>query len=157
MSPPHPTYCEVAPQSPKHSAQLAFRGRWLRVPLGLDPATARNAREDDARHFVALDAEGDVVGCVSLLGLGEGRGKLFQMAVAPSLQRRGVGRQLVRLLEDAARADGLHTITMHARVSAIPFYASLGYTAQGPVFDEVTVPHRVMERRLDAHDAPLAS
>ncbi len=140
---------EVACDSPLHSKQLVLRGRVLRVPLGLDPASARNPREAEARHWVALDPSENVVGCVSLLPLDTpGDTKLFQMAVEPHLQGSGVGRLLVQTLEAAARAAGVRRITLHARLTAEGFYARLGYLAEGDIFDEVSIPHRRMLKAL---------
>jgi predicted GNAT family N-acyltransferase len=35
---------------------------------------------------------------------------------------------------------------LHAQTSVVPFYERLGYTAEGPVFDEAGIPHRKMSR-----------
>lgn len=141
---------EVACDSPLHLQQLDLRGRVLRIPLGLDPASARNPREAEARHWVAIDpSSGAVVGCVSLLPLAHpGDSKLFQMAVEPHLQGSGVGRALVHTLEAAARSAGARRILLHARITAEGFYARLGYLAEGDIFDEVSIPHRRMVKAL---------
>jgi predicted GNAT family N-acyltransferase len=39
-------------------------------------------------------------------------------------------------------------MTMHARVSATGFYEKLGYEIRGEQFDEVTIPHYIMEKVL---------
>ena len=38
--------------------------------------------------------------------------------------------------------------TLSAQVSAIAFYESLGYSAEGDVFEEAGIPHRNMRKRL---------
>lgn len=139
---------EVVTDTPLHVAQLELRGAVLRIPLGLDPATARNPREAEAQHFVALDPHDAVMGCVSLLPLGNGVGKLFQMAVAERYQRQGLGQRLVRALEAAAGEAGFRRIQMHARDIAVPFYEKLGYACEGDLFYEVSIPHYTMAKEL---------
>jgi predicted GNAT family N-acyltransferase len=51
-------------------------------------------------------------------------------------------------LEAAARERGLAEVILHAQVPVIPFYERLGYAAEGEVFFEAEIPHRVMRRTL---------
>ncbi len=44
----------------------------------------------------------------------------------------------------------MHEIEMHARVCAITFYERCGYVCEGDVFEEITIPHIVMRKRLSA-------
>jgi GNAT superfamily N-acetyltransferase len=59
------------------------------------------------------------------------------MAVAPSRQRRGVGRLVLDELVVAARADGAPLIWANARSSALEFYLRQGWKVAG---DEFTTP-----------------
>jgi len=43
---------------------------------------------------------------------------------------------------------GYREIVLHARESAVRFYESVGYVAEGEAFTEVTIPHRKMVKRL---------
>jgi ribosomal-protein-alanine N-acetyltransferase len=61
---------------------------------------------------------------------GEDNAHLDLLAVAPQYRRSGVGRALVRWLEECALVAGIFTITLELRAgneSARRFYASLGY------------------------------
>jgi predicted GNAT family N-acyltransferase len=142
------TILPVVVDSPEHAAQLALRGRVLRTPLGLDPATARHPAEAQATHWCAYSAQGALVGCVSLLPLEWGEVKLFQMAVEPQWQGRGVGRALVLAFEDHAAAILTSRVVLHARCEAQGFYARLGYLPEGDVFEEVSIPHILMVKDL---------
>lgn len=86
--------------------------------------------------------------------LGDGVVKLRQMAVDPALHRSGVGAALVRRLEADARSRGVRQVVMNARLTAVPFYAALGYAEEGPLFEEVGVPHRRMVKALALAPAP---
>ena len=74
--------------------------------------------------------------------------RLRQMAVLNNLQGKGIGRALMQFAENIARDRGFKRITMHARKSAAGFYEKLGYTIFGEEFEEVTIPHFVMEKLL---------
>jgi ribosomal protein S18 acetylase RimI-like enzyme len=74
--------------------------------------------------------------------------RLRQMAVLNNLQGKGIGRALMQFAENIARDRGFQKITMHARKTAVGFYEKLGYRISGQEFEEVTIPHYVMEKLL---------
>ena len=80
---------------------------------------------------------------------GAGTGRLFQMAVEPARQGQQLGTQLVRSLEAEVVKRGFRAMTLHARDSAVGFYARLGYQVFGEEFVEVGIPHRHMRRVLE--------
>ena len=51
--------------------------------------------------------------------------------VAPDRQGQGVGRRLMRFIEEKAREKGLQAIRLSASVTAVGFYEKLGYSASG--------------------------
>jgi N-acetylglutamate synthase-like GNAT family acetyltransferase len=122
---------------PHYEDTVRLRQRVLRDPLGL----VLDASGDGARTFFVAVEDGVVVGTVALEG-----NRLRAMAVEG--QTRGVGRLLVALLEEEARARGIPRIELHARITARGFYAKLGYTEHGDEFTEVTLPHIAMAKDL---------
>ena len=134
--------------SDHHDAEMDLRYRVLRAPLGMGRETVRFSFEDDAWHYVALDADGRVIGCVLFHQDAPDGGRLFQMAVDPDLQTSGVGRALVRHLEAAVAGAGLRHIHLHARDTAMGFYERLGYHVTGEPFIEVGIGHHMMARTL---------
>lgn len=133
--------------SPDYAAAVALRRAVLRTPLGLDFTAEQLAAEAGDTHFVACD-DGKLVGTVIMAPYTATTVKLRQMAVSPEAQGRGVGAALIRAFEDHARAHGMTAIILAARVTAQGFYTATGYTAEGDVFEEVTLPHIHMTRRL---------
>ncbi|MHC4390126.1 MAG: GNAT family N-acetyltransferase [Planctomycetota bacterium] len=134
---------------PRLASLMDLRYRVLRAPLGMARGSERNAREDECIYVAACEAE-QVVGCVVLLPEEAAKeGRLLQMAVDPSRQRQGIGKQLVHALEREALRRELVRIHLHARAPAIPFYQGLGYTVFGDPFTEVGIPHRHMEKKLN--------
>ncbi len=124
-----------------------LRFRVLRAPLGYTRADVRFDFDDESVHLLALQDD-TVVGCVLFHPESPADGRLYQMAVAPDLQGRGVGRELVRRLESRLRDLGVTRVHLHARQAAVGFYRRLGYAVEGEPFDEVGVPHRHMARAL---------
>lgn len=139
----------VAPDDPLVAREIDLRFRVLRDPLGLGPDTVRFPYEHESLHLLAI-AGGEVVGCVLFHPESATAGKLYQMAVAPERQRRGLGACLVRALESRLRGDGFRRVVLHARATAAGFYEALGYRAVGEPFDEVGIPHQRMEKALAA-------
>jgi GNAT superfamily N-acetyltransferase len=130
-----------------YAQALALREAVLRQPLGLS-LSMEELEDDKARtHFCAV-ADGEVQGCVSLKPLPDGSLQLKQMAVREERRLEGIGAALVAHAEAWARDRGMGTMMMHARIGAEGFYARLGYAAEGPIFEENTVPHIRMTKRL---------
>lgn len=133
--------------SAKYQQTVQLRLEVLRAPLGLDFTDEELAAEADQIHFAAF-RDGVVVACLVFVVQPGGVYKMRQVAVRPELQGSGIGRALVDAAEAWARAQGGIAITMHARDTAIPFYERLGYSVEGQGFEEVTIPHHVMTKRL---------
>ena len=81
-------------------------------------------------------------------GMPDHEAKIGRMAVLRSCRGLGLGRQVLQALLAEARAQGLSKVTLHAQTSAQAFYQRAGFTPEGPVFDEVGIPHIVMQLTL---------
>ena len=140
----------ITAQDSEYAGEVELRYRVLREPLGMTREQVFFPFEKESWHLVALD-DGAVVGCVLFLPKGEKRGRLFQMAVAQALQGRGIGRLLVRRLEQRARKKGFDEIFLHARDRAVGFYERLGYRITGEPFEEIGIMHRMMTKMHLVH------
>lgn len=102
-----------------------------------------------ALHLLAR-VEGVAVGTARLLldAPSDGPVHLGRVAVLPEWRRHQVGRVLMGRLHEEARARGYRSIEISAQVTAIPFYERLGYLAEGPVYLEAGIDHRVMRYTL---------
>ena len=141
------TFRFIGLDAPEYAQELDLRWRVLRKPLGFAPEAVAFPFEAESLHLVALDA-GRVVGCVLFHPEGTETGRLFQMAVEPDRQGTGLGTTLVRALEAELVRRGFREVILHARDSAVGFYARLGYAPVGPPYVEVGVPHQNMRRSL---------
>ena len=74
------------------------------------------------------------------------------MYTDPDFARRGVGRLVIRLCEEAARRAGFGKATMMATMAGVPLYEACGYVQVEPVLsapvDGVRVPLVRMEKAL---------
>lgn len=137
----------VAHGSPPYEETVALRFRILRKPLGLIFTPEQLAAESNDVHLAAY-VNGSLAACLVLSPLGEGAVKMRQVAVDEGLQGQGLGTALVERSEDEARKRGWTLMTLSARETAVPFYLRLGYDLVGEPYEEVTIPHRKMQKRL---------
>jgi amino-acid N-acetyltransferase len=82
--------------------------------------------EEFAQGFVAVEHEGDMVGCGGLEVYEEGCGVIRSVVVDERARGMRIGEKIARLLTEDAVATGLtdlYLFTMHAR----PFWQRLGY------------------------------
>lgn len=105
-----------------------------------------DGRDPDAVHFLA-SVDGALLGCARMR-LVDGVAKAERVAVLLSTRGQGVGRALMRRMEDEARALGATRLKLSAQVPVIPFYERIGYTCFSDEFIEAGIPHRWMDRRL---------
>ncbi|KNC46011.1 GNAT family Acetyltransferase [Thecamonas trahens ATCC 50062] len=157
----------IVPGSKLYPGEEHLRFKVLLEPVGI---ASWSQFDDESVHIVALrevSAADDVAESDATIGrvvLSEervahvlgvvmyhvGEQRLMQMCVASSLQRKGLGRELVSALEAyLTHYAGRGTyITLHARQVAAGFYEKLGYSVHGEPFEEVGVPHFHMHKTL---------
>lgn len=131
----------------EYQKMLALRYQVLREPLGLTFLMEDLEKEKDDILIAAFE-EDTLLGCCLLTKSDHNTVRLRQMAVAGNLQGKGIGQQMMQFAENVARDIGNHKITMHARKGAIGFYEKQGYSIVSDEFEEVTIPHYIMEKNL---------
>ena len=133
--------------TPEYQQMVELRYHILRKPLGLD--FSESDLEQEKRDVLMGCFDDDKLeGCCLLTPVGESALRLRQMAVGMGLQGKGIGRVLMNFAENIARDMGNKKILMHARHSAVGFYEKLGYKICSDEFEEVSIPHFVMEKEL---------
>jgi GNAT superfamily N-acetyltransferase len=80
------------------------------------------------KDFYVAEEAGAVVGFSTL---NAAAGEVEAVYVAPEATGRGIGLQLLRVLEERACAQGVHTLHLNASLNAVPFYERAGYERQG--------------------------
>ena len=131
----------------EYEQMVRLRDEILRKPLGL--SFSKEELESEKHNLLIAAYEDDVIlGCCMLVEEGSHTVRLRQMAVPDAYQGKGIGRALMNFAENLARDRGYKRITMHARKNAIGFYEKMGYKRIGDEFQEITIPHFVMEKTL---------
>jgi ribosomal protein S18 acetylase RimI-like enzyme len=131
----------------EYEQMVKLRDDVLRKPLGL--SFSHDELEHEKSNLLMAAYEDDqMLGCCMLVEEEPQTVRLRQMAVLNDLQGKGVGRALMQFAENLARDRGYRKITMHARKNALGFYEKMGYRKVGREFEEITIPHYVMEKEL---------
>jgi GNAT superfamily N-acetyltransferase len=86
-----------------------------------------------------LVRDGEVIGTVRIDLIGDTQAGLRLIAIRRDLQRRGHGRVLLRLAEQAALAFGRTEIVINAHPTSLTFYLANGYR-EGEWRDAAPVP-----------------
>jgi len=135
-----------------------------RLIMGLDTQLI-----DDGTYFLVED-EGDLAGCggwsrratlyggnqtpgrdPALLDPARDAARVRAMYTHPRHTRKGVGRLILSLCEDAARAEGFKAIELMATLSGEPLYRACGYEPGEQLIDDrggAPVPIRRMRKAL---------
>jgi ribosomal protein S18 acetylase RimI-like enzyme len=131
----------------EYQQMLKLRDLVLRKPLGLT-FSADELEQEKNNLLIAAYEDKQMLGCCMLVEEDPETVRLRQMAVINDLQGKGIGKALMTFAENLARDRGYKRITMHARKNAIGFYEKLGYRIRGSEFQELTIPHFLMEKDL---------
>jgi predicted GNAT family N-acyltransferase len=96
-----------------------------------------------AKH--ALAYQGPLcVGTGRLVMVDSNHAQIGRMAVLSAFRNQGIGKAILINFIDQAKAEEISVLTLHAQVSAIPFYAKLGFLPEGAIYDEAGIAHRNM-------------
>lgn len=123
---------------------MAVRNAVFVDEQGVSPTLESDGRDAGASHFLATDEAGNPIGTARLLA----DGQIGRIAVLPAFRRQGIGRRLLRLAMDSARARGDLRVWLHAQIEAQDLYLEAGFRVTGERFMEAGIPHIAMERNL---------
>jgi GNAT superfamily N-acetyltransferase len=144
----------------------------------LDPSQIASSRSimgldtqliDDGTYFI-VEQDGALAGCggwsrratlyggdttpgrdAARLDPAKDAARVRAMYTHPDFARRGVGRLVLQLCEDAARAEGFTRVELMATMAGVPLYKACGYQPVENVMDErggAPVPLTRMRKRL---------
>ncbi len=125
-----------------------FRWEMLRKPLGMSKDTIRDELEDRSFHLIAVNDKEEIIGSGRLHFNNGNEGQIRYMAVTNSVQRKGLGSEIVLELETIAKNKGIQEMVLNARENAINFYLSLGYKKKEPYKSDTGIPHITMRKKL---------
>ena len=115
------------------------------IGQGVDPALEMDGKDHQCKHVLAT---------IDDLPIGTGRidlhhnGKVGRVSVLKSHRGKGIGKQMMEVLEKIAVDNAAPIIWFHAQVSAVPFYKKLNYLPVGQEFKEAGIDHIKMQKAL---------
>lgn len=139
-------YCEVVEVdwNETKTVMQAIRSAVFIDEQKVPEALEWDGQDASARHFVAIDVDGQPVGTVRLLASGQ----ISRLSVLQPFRSQGVGKTLLSFVELMARTAGMDEVFLHAQTHATSFYEAAGFTTTGGIFLEADIPHRQMFKAL---------
>jgi N-acetylglutamate synthase-like GNAT family acetyltransferase len=113
-------------------AYYELRHHVLREPWGQPRGSEKDDYEPISQHFMAIDPANQIpVGVVKLFEKSPGVGWFSHLAVKSEFQRKGIGKQLVAVVEEAARRQGHHILGCMSRLNTTAYFEKLGFKVTG--------------------------
>jgi predicted GNAT family N-acyltransferase len=103
--------------------------RWqlLRAPWNQAEGSEVDDIEDQCFHLMAVDKNDEVVAVARLQFNSKTEAQIRYMAVARAYEKHGIGRVMIKTMEEHASYSHCQKIVLDAREPAIGFYQKLGY------------------------------
>lgn len=76
------------------------------------------------------------------------RNKIGRVATLESYRGKGVGKLVMKKVEEYAKENNIYELKLHAQKPVERFYEKLGYIAEGDIFYEANIPHVKMTKKL---------
>jgi len=150
-----PAYEAALVQTPEERTEvLAIRMNVFVDEQNVPPEEEMDALDDTATHFLVRHKWPDgglpegIIGTARLIDKGNGVGKVGRVAILREFRGKGAGTHLMQCIEETAKAQGYHELILEAQLHAIAFYEKLGYVAEGEVFLDANIEHRLMRKSL---------
>ncbi|MDO4183799.1 MAG: GNAT family N-acetyltransferase [Rhodospirillales bacterium] len=123
--------------SARYDELVELRYKVLLEPLGLKFLDSYREKEIGYIHIGCVESLDDkLVGGLMMIPLNDKEIRLMQVAVDAKYQREGVGHLMVDYAEKRAKKAGYSKLIMHAMLSVVHFYETLGFKAEGDIFEE---------------------
>lgn len=78
----------------------------------------------------------------------DGVGKLERICILESFRKFGLGKNIIKALEEIAEEQGASKVKLHGQTHAEGFYKKLGYRTSSDVFIEDGIPHILMLKEI---------
>ncbi len=135
--------------SSRYDALVNLRYKVLLEPLGLKFLEHYRPNEASYLHIGCIDQLDDkLVGGLILAPVDNEEIRMMQVAVDDEYQHKGIGHEMVAYAEKRAKEAGYHKLVMHAMLSVVGFYESLGFKQEGEIFDEGGITFARMVKEL---------
>ena len=130
--------------SDEHAEAIALRKEVLYKARGISPT---DYNEEDSHIQIAGFYNNNIIATCSLVP-DEDHCRMRYVAIKSDIQGSGIGSKMLAFFEEQAQAKEFKSIYCHARDTAINFYKKNGYLTEGEIFEQVTIPHIKMRKKL---------
>lgn len=113
---------------------------------GVPAENEMDERDKVCIHALTFNENGEPI-ATGRLDYGNG-GKIGRVAVLAQYRGKGLGKEIMNQLEQAAKLKGLKEVKLNAQTSALDFYRKLKYQEEGDEFMEENIPHMIMRKQL---------
>lgn len=79
-----------------------------------------------------------------------GVGKLERICILEPYRKVGLGKMIIKALEEIAEERGASQVKLHGQTQAEGFYKKLGYRSSSNIFMEDGIPHILMLKELSS-------
>lgn len=135
--------------SSRYNELVELRYKILLEPLGLKFLDSFRPEEAKYLHLGCVESlDNRLVGGLILAPIDDETIRMMQVAVDTIYQGEGIGRELVKYAEKRAKEAGYSKIVMHAMLSVVGFYESLGFQHKGDAFEEQGITFMKMVKEL---------
>ena len=124
---------EISNSEDTLSEIIELRYSILRKPWHKNRETVSDDLENESVNAY-IKNNNQMIACGRLQNNGNGIGQIRFMAISKNYQRKGLGKILVRKLEEEAHKLKLKVIHLQARETAVEFYKAQGYTIKEKSF-----------------------
>jgi len=115
------------------------------VEQNVSPELEWEGEDADALHWLAIDNDGQAVGCSRLLR----DGRIGRIAILKEARGKNYGHDLLQAAIDYAEKQlGLAEVYLSAQTHAIKFYTRSGFVEEGDIYDDCGIPHITMRKRF---------
>ncbi|MBG5891948.1 GNAT family N-acetyltransferase [Providencia rettgeri] len=104
---------------------------------------------DESALHVVLYLDGQPAAVLRCVLLEDNLIKVGRVAVQKSHRSKGLGRELMKFVEQYGRSHHYHKIALSAQYTVIDFYHTLGYQTEGEMYDEEGMDHIYMTLSLE--------
>jgi len=124
---------EIANNSEEINKIIELRYEILRKPWNKPKETATDELEAESINAF-IEQQGEVIACGRLQNNSNNIAQIRYMAVDTDFQGKGLGKLILKKLEEEARSLNITIIELQARENALEFYKANGYTIKAASF-----------------------
>lgn len=142
---PHVHISSKDPQRLKHAH--AVREAVFHKEQGISKELDFDSEDENAVHFTAyLDEQ--PIGTARIRFPSPGQAKLERFAVLSHMRGKKIGELILKEIETYLLAQNITEIVLNSQLSAKGFYERFGYVISGDIFEEASIPHVKMTKKL---------